>query len=47
MSLVNAVRDGGEPTDGGVQARLDQEIIRALRRSAAEGGRPVRLPLER
>jgi len=47
MSLVNAVRDGGEPTYGGVQARLDQEIIRALRRSAAEGGRPVRLPLER
>jgi predicted dehydrogenase len=47
MSLVNAVRDGGEPTYGGVQARLDQEIILALRRSAAEGGRPVCLPLER
>jgi len=47
MSLVDAVRDGGEPTYGGAQARLDQEIILALRRSADEGGRPVRLPLER
>jgi len=47
MSLVDAVRDGGEPTYGGAQARLDQEIILALRRSAEEGGRPVRLPLER
>jgi hypothetical protein len=47
MSLVHAVRDGGEPTYGPVQAWLDQEIILALRRSAAEGGRPVNLPLER
>ena len=47
MSLVDAVRGGGEPTYGGAQARLDQEIILALRRSAEEGGRPVRLPLER
>jgi len=47
MSLVDAVRGGGEPTYGGTQARLDQEIILALHRSAEEGGRPVRLPLER
>ena len=47
MSLVRAVRDGGEPTYGPQQARLDQEIILALRRSADEGGRPVRLPLAR
>jgi predicted dehydrogenase len=45
MSLVNAVRDGGEPTYGPLQARLDQEIILALRQSAAEGGQPVKLPL--
>ena len=45
MSLVEAVRGGGEPSYGAAQARLDQEIILALRRSAAEGGRPVRLPL--
>jgi predicted dehydrogenase len=47
MSLVHAVREGGEPTYGAPQARLDQEIILALRRSAAEGGRPIPLPLER
>ncbi len=47
MSLVNAVRGGGEPAYGGAQARLDQEIILAVHRSADEGGRPVRLPLER
>ncbi len=47
MSLVDAVRSGGEPTYGGAQARLDQEIILAVHRSADEGGRPVRLPLER
>jgi len=47
MSLVDAVRDGGEPTYGGVQARLDQEIVLAVHRSSEDGGRPVRLPLER
>ncbi|MFO7167818.1 MAG: Gfo/Idh/MocA family oxidoreductase [Chloroflexota bacterium] len=46
MSLVEAVRSGGEPTYGPHQARLDQEITLAYRRSAAEGGAPVRLPLD-
>jgi predicted dehydrogenase len=47
LSLVNAVRSGGEPTYGPYQARLDQEIILAIRQSAAQGGAPVSLPLAR
>ena len=46
MSLVEAVRNGGQPTYGPYQARLDQELILAIRQSALEGGRPVRLPLD-
>jgi predicted dehydrogenase len=46
MSLVNAVPTGGEPTYGPIQARLDQEIILAIRQSALEGGQPVKLPLD-
>ncbi len=46
MSLVNAVRSGGEPTYGPHQARLDQEIILAIRQSALEGGQPIALPLD-
>jgi len=46
LSLVNAVRDGTQPTYGPHQGRLDQEIIVALRMSAQEGGRPVALPLD-
>lgn len=46
LSLVNAVRTGGEPTYGPYQARLDQEIIVALRQSAAAGGQPLSLPLD-
>jgi hypothetical protein len=45
-SLVTAVRTGGEPTYGAAQARLDQEIILAIRLSAREGVRTVRLPLD-
>jgi len=45
MSLVNAVRSGGEPSYGPFQARLDQELILALRQSAAQGSAPVKLPL--
>ncbi len=45
MSLVRAVRDDTEPTYGPHQARLDQEIILAIRQSSAEGGRPVMMPL--
>jgi predicted dehydrogenase len=46
LSLVNAVRGNTEPTYGPYQARLDQEIILAIRQSSLEGGRPVRLPLD-
>jgi predicted dehydrogenase len=46
LSLVNAVRDGTEPTYGAFQARLDQEIILAIRQSSQEGGKPIRLPLQ-
>jgi predicted dehydrogenase len=44
-SLVDAVRDGGEPTYGPLQGRLDQEITLAIRLSSATG-RPVELPLD-
>ncbi len=46
LSLVNAVRKDTEPTYGPHQARLDQEIILALRMSAQMGGQPVQLPLD-
>ena len=45
LSLVEAVRDGSEPSYGPRQGRMDQEIVLALRRSSDEGGVPVRLPL--
>ena len=45
-SLVDAVRDGIEPSYGPLQARLDQEIILAIRQSARSGGIPIRLPLD-
>jgi predicted dehydrogenase len=46
ISLVDAVRSGGEPTYGPHQARLDQELILAIRTSSEQGGAPVRLPLD-
>jgi predicted dehydrogenase len=46
ISLVNAVRTGSQPTYGPLQARLDQELILAIRQSSLEGGRAVRLPLD-
>lgn len=46
LSLLDAVRAGGQPTYGPRQARLDQEITLAIRRSSEQGGAPVRLPLE-
>ncbi|NQU42250.1 Gfo/Idh/MocA family oxidoreductase, partial [bacterium] len=45
MSLVDAVREGKEPTYGPAQGRLDQEVILALRHSSRQGGRPLSLPL--
>lgn len=47
MSLVDAVRNGTEPSYGPLQARLDQEIVLAIRKSSADRGRPVELPMER
>jgi hypothetical protein len=46
LSLVNAVRNGTEPTYGAYQGRLDQELILALRKSSLAGGQPVKLPLD-
>ncbi len=45
LSLVNAVRHNTEPTYGPLQARLDQELILAIRQSARFGGRPEKIPL--
>jgi hypothetical protein len=46
MSLVNAVRNDTSPTYGADQARLDQEIILAIQKSAKGNGIPVKLPLD-
>ena len=46
LSLVEAIRNDSEPTYGPLQARLDQELILAIRQSALDGGRPVQLPLD-
>jgi predicted dehydrogenase len=45
-SLVDAVRNDTDPTYGPHQARLDQEIILAIRESQLDGGAPVTLPLD-
>lgn len=45
LSLVEAVRDGIDPTYGPLQGRLDQEIIVAIRESSVSG-QPVALPLD-
>ncbi|MBE2221885.1 MAG: Gfo/Idh/MocA family oxidoreductase [Anaerolineae bacterium] len=46
LSLVDAVQNQSEPGYGAYQARLDQELILAIRLSAANGGNPVKLPLD-
>lgn len=46
MSLLEAVRKDEEPSYGAAQARLDQELILALRQSAHDGGRAIHLPLD-
>ena len=43
MSLVNAIRNNASPSYGPYQARLDQEIILAIRKSSQEGGTPIKL----
>ena len=45
MSLIKAMKEGSEPSYGPYQARLDQEIVLAIRQSARDGGRPIQLPL--
>jgi len=46
LSLVHAVRHDTGPTYGPHQARLDQELILAIRQSSLSGGQPVQLPLD-
>jgi len=46
LSLVEAVRDDTPPSYGPVQARLDQEIIVAIRESSKQGGQPIALPMD-
>ncbi|MCL4506962.1 MAG: Gfo/Idh/MocA family oxidoreductase [Chloroflexi bacterium] len=46
LSLVDAVQSDTQPTYGAQQARLDQEIILAIRQSSQQGGQPVKLPLD-
>ena len=46
LSLVNAVRNDTQPTYGAEQARLDQEIIVALRESSVQGMSPIQLPMD-
>lgn len=41
MSLVTAIRGGGEPEYGAKQARHDQAIALAMRQSAEQGGAPL------
>ncbi|MFW5684141.1 MAG: Gfo/Idh/MocA family oxidoreductase [Spirochaetota bacterium] len=47
QSLVDAVRSGSPPSYGAEQARLDQEIILAIRESSRQGNAPMTLPLPR
>jgi predicted dehydrogenase len=46
LSLVEAVRNGTEPTYGPYQGRLDQELILAINLSAQRGGQPINLPIK-
>jgi len=46
MSLINAVRENKEPTYGPYQARLDQELILAIRQSSLACGQTIKLLLD-
>ena len=46
LSLAQAIRDDAEPSYGPRQARLDQEIVLAIRRSSRRDGKPVTLPMD-
>jgi predicted dehydrogenase len=47
QSLVDAIRSESPPSYGAEQARLDQELILAIRQSAMTNNMPVTLPLPR
>ena len=47
QSLVDAIRTDSAPSYGAEQARLDQEIILAIRQSARQENHPVTLPMPR
>ena len=46
LSLLDAVREDKQPSYGPLQARLDQELILAIQKSSANGGKPVSIPLQ-
>jgi len=46
LSLIDAVRNGTEPTYGPHQGRLDQELILAIRMSSMNDGQPIKLSLD-
>lgn len=46
LSLIDAVRNGTQPTYGPHQGRLDQELILAIRMSSENNGSPVKLPVD-
>ncbi len=46
LSLVTAIRSGTNPSYGAAQARLDQEIIVAIRESSKRSGQPISLPFD-
>ncbi|MBI3957247.1 MAG: Gfo/Idh/MocA family oxidoreductase [Chloroflexi bacterium] len=46
LSLVEAVGNDAAPSYGPLQARLDQEIIVAIRESSKQGGQPIALPMD-
>ena len=46
ISLIDAVWNDKDPTYGPYQARLDQELILAIRQSSSEGGSRTGLPLD-
>jgi predicted dehydrogenase len=46
LSLVDALREGRAPSYGAQQARLDQELILAIRMSSQQGSAPIQLPLD-
>lgn len=46
LSLVEAIRTNTPPSYGPQQARLDQELILAIRMSSQQGGAPIQLPID-